>query len=142
MTKENEGHEHPHGNIVDVAETLGTILGTAEAQLTSWMGQRDKVVKDLLAIREKATSLLAQAGHQVQDVAAAIQRGRRGRPPGSKNSPAAGRKAKRGPGRPPKARAASNGRKTRKGGMSAEGRAAVAAAQKARWDKIRAAKEE
>ena len=60
---------------------------------------------------------------------AAVRRGRRrGRPPGSGKktggykAPAAAVKGKR------------------KGGMSAAGRAAVAAAQKARWAKIRAEK--
>ena len=40
----------------------------------------------------------------------------------------------------PKAAKAAKGPKKRKGGMSAEGRARVAAAQKARWAKVKAAK--
>lgn len=73
------------------AEDLGRILGTARAKADSWLGQRQAIVKQLTQLRDEASSLLNQLGHQA---VAAGQRGRR-----VADSFVAGYQ-KRGPGRP------------------------------------------
>jgi hypothetical protein len=112
--------------MVDFAEDLGTLLGSAQKKASEWMSQRQAVADQLTKIRDTANDLLSRLTGGGANMAVAVTRARRGRPPGS------GRKAqgtaKKGPGRP-------KGRK--RNGMSAEGRARVAAAQKARWAKLR-----
>jgi hypothetical protein len=110
--------------IEDFAEELGRLLGNAEAKAKGWLGQREQIAKTLAGIRDSASSLLQQLTGGGAAMAVAVRRGRRGRPPGSG--------VKRGPGRPP-----GSGRKRRT--MSAEARAKIAAAQKARWAKQKAA---
>lgn len=112
------------------AEDLGKLLGTAQAKATSWLDQRKSIAEQLTQIRDTANDYLQRLSGEAATVVAAVRRGaRRGRPPGSRNK-------KTGPYKAPAA--AVKGK--RKGGMSAEGRARVAAAQKARWAKIRAEK--
>jgi hypothetical protein len=112
--------------IEDFAEELGKLLGKARAKAEGWLGQRQQITKSLAGIRDEATHLLTQLGEQAQ---AAVRRGRRGRPPGSKTA------VKRGPGRP--AGSGTGPRKRRK--MSAEARKAIGDAQRARWAKQKAA---
>lgn len=109
------------------AEDLGKLLGTAQAKASSWLEQRKSIAVQLTQIRDTANDYLQRLSGEAASVAGAFQRGRRGRPPGSKKRQAGARKGK--PGRPP-------GSGKKKGGMSAEGRARIAAAQKARWAKI------
>ena len=110
----------------DFAEDLGKLLGTAQAKASSWLDQRKAIATQLEQIRDTANHYLEQLSGS--SLAGAITGKRRGRPPGSGKkkgaykAPAAAVKGKR------------------KGGMSTEGRARVAAAQKARWAKIRAEK--
>jgi hypothetical protein len=118
--------------MMDFAEDLGAILGTAEKKATEWLSQRQAVAEQLTKIRDTANQLLSRLTNTTAEVASAVERGRRrGRPPRASNPSSV--KASRRPGRP-------KGTRTRKGGMSAEGRARIAAAQKARWAKIKAAK--
>lgn len=95
--------------ITAFAEDLGKVLGTAKAKAEGWLGQRAQIAKTLESIRDTASKLLADLGHRAQRVAG------RGRPKKS-STPV---------------------RKRRK--MSAKARAAISAAQKARWAKVRAA---
>jgi hypothetical protein len=122
------------GAIGGFAEDLGRILGQARNKADSWLGQRQAIVKQLTELRDEASSLLNQLGHQAS---AAGQRGRR-----VADSFVAGYQ-KRGPGRP-------KGSKNRKGiiiiggkrkrrRMSKEARAKISAAQKRRWAKQKAA---
>ena len=106
--------------IMNIAEGLGTFLGQAEAQWNAWRGEREQVVKSLTEIRDRATKLLAEVGAAVQEGAEQVRR--RGRPAGTNvtQKPRAARKRKR------------------KGGLSPEGRAAIVAAQKARWAAVKA----
>src|SRR3954465_8891930 len=104
----------------EFAEDLGKLLGTARTKAENWLSQRKSIVDHLEGVRDTATQLLAQLGHQAQAV---VRRGRK--PVGAPAS------AKRGPGRPA-------GSRTKKRTMSAEGRARIAAAQKARWAKLKA----
>jgi hypothetical protein len=106
--------------IEDFAEELGKLLGTAQAKAQSWLGQRTQITKTLEGIRDTASKLLAELGHEAQRVV----RGRRGPPLG-------GGATKRGPGRPK-----GSGKKKRT--MSAAARAKISAAQKARWARQKA----
>lgn len=103
--------------MMDIAEGLGEFLGRAEHQWNAWRGQRDTVIQNLTAIRDRATRLLTEVG-----VAHNQESKRRGRPPSDSAAP---------PLRSSKGK--------RKGGLSPEGRARIAAAQKARWAQVRAA---
>ena len=98
------------------AEDLGRLLGTAQNKAQGWLGQRKQIAKTLEGIRDTATTLLNQLGHEA---GRAIRRGRRAYA------------GKRGPGRPK-----GSGRKRRT--LSAKARAAISAAQKARWAKLKA----
>ena len=106
--------------IEDFAEELGRLLGTAEAKARGWLGQREQIAKTLEGIRDTASRLLNDLGHQA---ARAVRRGRPAR--------------KRGPGRP---KATANAAPPKRRTMSAKARAAISAAQKARWAKLQAAK--
>jgi hypothetical protein len=98
------------------AEDLGRLLGTAEAKANSWLGQRQQIAKTLVGIRDTASGLLSQLGHE----ASTLMRRRPGRPP--KNAASASGTV--------------SGRPRRK--VSAKTRAAMSKAQQARWAKIRA----
>ena len=104
------------------AEDLGRVLGTARAKADSWLRQRQAIVKQLTQLRDEASTLLNQLGHQASVV------GRRGRRVA--DAFAEGYQ-QRGPGRP-------KGSARKKRTMSAKGRAAISRAQKARWAKQRA----
>jgi hypothetical protein len=112
------------GAIGGFAEDLGRILGQARNKADSWLGQRQAIVKQLTQLRDEASSLLNQLGHQA---AAAGKRGRR-----VADSFVEGYQ-ERGPGR-------SKGSGKRKRTMSAKARAAISRAQKARWAKQKAGK--
>jgi hypothetical protein len=107
------------------AEDLGQMLGTARAKAEGWLGQRQSIVKNLTELRDTASQLLSDLGHQAQR---AVRRGRKA----GRAAAAQVRAIKRGPGRPP-----GSGRK-KKRTMSAAARAAISAAQKARWAKLKA----
>ena len=121
--------QDPGGKLADFAEDLGKLLGSTERKATQWLSQRENVAKQLSAIRDKASSLLQQLGSAAGD-SGLSWRGRkatgrrRGRPPGSKNKPSVA---------PVKATKAGPRRKRKP--MSAEARAKIAAAQRARWAK-------
>jgi len=110
--------------VVGFAEDLGKILGTAQTRAEGWLNQRKAIATQLAQIRDAANQYLQQLAEGGANIAAAV-RGRKGRPPGSKN--------KRGPGRP-----AGTVRKKRT--MSAEAREKIAEAQRKRWAKQKKAK--
>jgi hypothetical protein len=122
MAKRAKSGGSVEGAIGGFAEDLGRLLGQARNKADSWLGQRQAIVKQLTQLRDEASSLLNQLGHQA---AAAGQRGRR-----VADSFVAGYR-KRGPGRPK-----GSGKKKRT--MSAAARAAISRAQKARWAKQKA----
>ena len=103
----------------DFAEDLGRLLGHAQNKAASWLEQRKAIAERLTNVRDTAASLLAQIG--LTEPA----RARRAQQP----------VVKRGPGRPPK-----QGRRKRT--MSAEARAKISAAQKARWARQKRSKSE
>jgi hypothetical protein len=104
--------------IEEFAEDLGKMLGHARSKAEGWLDQREAIVKNLTQLRDEASKLLSRLGHEGP---AAIIR-RRGRPAG-------GGAAKK---------IIIVGGKTRRT-MSAKARAAISAAQKARWAKQKAA---
>jgi hypothetical protein len=115
--------------IEDFAEDLGKMLGHARNKAEGWLGQREQIVKNLTQLRDEASKLLSQLGHE------AAVAGRRGRK--AVNTAVAG--IRRGPGRPVGSKNAIiivGGKKKRT--MSAKARAAISAAQKLRWAKVKA----
>ncbi len=100
------------------AEDLGRLLGTARAKAQHWLGQRQDIVKHLTAVRDTASKLLADLGHEAQR---AVRRGRpsKGGQEGASFAPAPQSKRKR-----------------RK--MSAAARKLISEAQKKRWAALRA----
>ena len=102
--------------IEEFAEDLGKMLGHARTKAEGWLGQRKTIVKNLTQLRDEASTLLSQLGHEAGEV---VSRVRHGRPAGSKN-----------------AKKAAPAKKRRK--MSVKARAAISAAQKARWAKKKA----
>jgi hypothetical protein len=112
----------------DFAEDLGKMLGTARAKAEGWMGQRRDIVKNLTELRDTATKLLNDLGHEAGNAAA--DAGRRGR----RIVDAVAKGMKRGPGRPAGGNTAIifvGGKKKRT--MSAEARRRISEAQKKRW---------
>jgi hypothetical protein len=111
--------------IEEFAEDLGRLLGTAQRKAEGWLGQREAIVKHLTGVRDTASKLLADLGHQAQSAATAASKAytgkRRGRPAGSKN----------------KSGIIIVGGKTKRT-MSAKARKAISMAQKARWAKQKA----
>jgi ElaB/YqjD/DUF883 family membrane-anchored ribosome-binding protein len=103
--------------IEDFAEDLGKMLGQARNKAEGWLGQREQIVKNLTQLRDEATQLLSQLGHDASEAARTIRR--RGRPAGKA--------------------ILKNVAKTRRT-MSAKARAAISAAQKKRWAKVKADK--
>ena len=111
----------------EFAEDLGNLLGSATAKAESWLNQRQQIVKRLTDVRDTASKLLSELGHQAQSavkVGTKAYGKRRGRPVGSKN---------KGSG---KAIIIVGGKQKRT--MSAKARAAISRAQKARWAKQKA----
>jgi hypothetical protein len=131
----------PAGLILDdhMSIDLAAIVEGLKEKAASFKTDRQALTDNLKKVIADAQSVLADLGESAGDVVSrgrkrarkAVAGLRRGRPPGSKN-------VKRGPGRPPKTEAAAR-TGARKGGrkrtMSAEARAKIAAAQKARWAK-------
>jgi len=116
--------------IEEFAEDLGHLLGAARVKADSWLAQRDAVVKHLEDVRDAASQLLQQLGLGGGTAAPA------------KAAPAPSAPVKRGPGRPPKAAApaaVATPQPRKRFTMSAEARERIAAAQRARWAKVRTA---
>jgi hypothetical protein len=107
------------GKLEEFAEDLGKLLGQAQNKAENWLGQRKAIAANLIGLRDTATRLLSQLG--VSDGGSTPRRARGASTP-----------ARRGPGRP-------KGSKEKRT-MSAEARAKIAAAQRARWAKQKAQK--
>jgi len=106
----------------EFADDLGKLLGQAQNKAENWLGQRKAIAANLIGLRDTAARLLAQLG-----VSDGGPTRKQARPPAS---PAP---VRRGPGRP-------KGTAKKKRTMSAEARAKIAAAQRARWAKQKAQK--
>ena len=109
------------------ANDLTQILGTVKERVDSYNAERHQLAASLREIVAQANQLLSQLGEAVAMPGVR----KRGRPVGSG----------RGPGRPPgKSKAAKGSGRGKRRRMSAEARAKIAAAQKARWARQRAEK--
>ncbi len=53
----------------DFAEELGKLLGNAQAKAEGWLGQRTQIAKSLEGIRDTASKLLTDLGHQAKRIA-------------------------------------------------------------------------
>jgi len=103
--------------VVEFAEDLGRLLGTAQAKADGWMNQRKSVTDQLTQIRDTANRYI----QQLTGGSAAGAPAKRGRPAGSKATGAAKRQGT-------------------KRTLSPEARERIAAAQRARWAKQKGAK--
>lgn len=110
--------------IEDFAEDLGKLLGHARNKAEGWLSQREAIVKNLTELRDEATKLLNQLGHDASTAAERGVRILRGRPPVARALVV--NKLREAPVRK---------RRT----MSKAARAKISAAQKARWAKQKAA---
>ena len=106
------------------AEELGRILGTTERKANEWLQEREAITKQLAQIRDTASKYLTQLTGGGASMAAAVRRGRRGRPPGSKNKRTAGD---------------GRSRKQRRSSMTAAQRKAVGVRMKKYWAERRKA---
>jgi hypothetical protein len=82
--------------MVDFAEDLGRMLGTAQAKASNWLNQRKNVIEELTQLRDTANQLL---GDLTGSGAAATRGGRRGPRPaanGTAAQPAASAGARKG----------------------------------------------
>ena len=102
-------HEATGHKLEDFAADLGKLLGTAQTKAEGWLSQRAHIVEQLTAVRDTASKLLRDLGHEAASLA------RRG-----------GGAGKRGPGRP-------KGRAKPRRKLSAKARKAISDAQKRRW---------
>lgn len=102
--------------IEEFAEDLGKLLGVARNKAEGWLGQRQTIVKQLTELRDTASTLLTDLGHEA-------------------------RRAVRGDSSPrsttPSAPAPKSKKQRRK--LSAKARKAISDAQKRRWAAQRAA---
>jgi hypothetical protein len=112
------GVEHKGGAVISNtertiqtwADDLGRILGTARAKANSWLNQRQEIAKHLMGIRDTATHLLAQLGNDTRRAANRVAVA------ALSTSVTPVRKRRR---------------------MSKAARAKIAAAQRARWAKVK-----
>jgi hypothetical protein len=108
--------------VEEFAEDLGRLLGTARSKAEDWLGQRKQIAEQLTNLRDTANQLLEQLG-------GAISGG--GRRPGRPRKQAAEAQTEFAPA------PLSKKQRRKKRTMSAEARAKIGAAQRARWAKQR-----
>jgi hypothetical protein len=104
------------------AEDLGRFLGDVQNRASSWLEQRKAIATQLTQIRDTANQYLNQLSEGAADFTAAVQRGRRGQPAGTRDQ--------RG-----SHKAAATAKKNQT--MSAEARRRTSEAQKSRGTKQR-----
>ena len=118
MAKKQKGIVAATGHKVEeFVSDLTAMMGNARTKAEGWIGQRKDIVKHLTELRDTATQLLKDLGHEARVAAVAgtavVMGRRRGRPPASI--------------------------KRKRPALSAEARAKISAAQKRRWAKVKAA---
>ena len=62
MAKKNKQAKKLSSRLGDLAEDLGTFLGSSERKASEWLTRQQELRKQLSAIRDKATALLSQLG--------------------------------------------------------------------------------
>lgn len=114
-------YNHKRGTIEHFAEEMDRLMSSAERTVHEWLEQRNTVEQRLTHIRDTANALLRRLG---ADAASGDMRSGTGNGPGGRGT------SRRG--RPP-------GSRKKKRTMSAEARARIGAAQRARWARQRKA---
>ena len=104
----------------DFAEDLGRFLGSTQAKASAWLDQRKKLLDSLVKVRDTASHYIEQLGGPT------AARRAPGRPRGPQAAAAAGAAGRT---------KTATGKKKRT--MSAEARAKIGAAQRARWARQR-----
>ena len=61
--------------LVDIAEDLGKLLGTAQNRMSSWLGERQQIATQLVQIRDTANAYLRELTAGGATLAAAVERG-------------------------------------------------------------------
>jgi hypothetical protein len=118
--RSRSGESNRLGDVAeDIGESLGNLLNQVEGRWSSVRGQRDAVIKNLRAIRDKANALLAEAG-DIQFPIPGVLKRRKSKSKGEETVGAAV---------PPSVKRGRGKASTKKAGASAEARAAAAAAQ-------------
>jgi hypothetical protein len=84
--------------VVDFAEDLGRLLGTAQAKASNWLNQRKDVIEELTQLRDTANQLLSDLTGNGAARGRGVKRGRPGAANGGSVSPAVAT-ASRGGGR-------------------------------------------
>jgi hypothetical protein len=109
-------------DLEDFAADMGRFLGTVQNRAQTWLQQRQAIAEQLTQIRDTANEYQQRLTGAAADMAVALRRGRRGRPPG-----------------PGKVKGASGRNNGRRGWpkLSAVGRGRIADAQRKRWAKLR-----
>jgi len=102
----------------DFAEDLGRLLGTARVKAEGWLDQRKAIAEHLTGLRDTANQLLTQLGIGTSTSTSARRPGRPRKPVADDGTSSV-----------------AVSRKPKKRVMSAEARAKIAAAQRARWAK-------
>src|SRR5262249_54901009 len=117
--------------IEDFTEDMNRLLHSARTRAEGWLSQRQEISKTLIGIRDTASNLLEQFGSATNRAAGAAARAVAPRRRRRRGRAAAGvGKVSAAPARKPSGR--------RKRTMSPEARERIAAAQRARWARIRA----
>jgi hypothetical protein len=62
MAKKNKKAKKLSSRLGDLAEDLGTFLGSSERRASGWLARQQELRTQLSAIRDKATALLSQLG--------------------------------------------------------------------------------
>jgi hypothetical protein len=112
--------------MVDFAEDLGKLLGTAHAKASNWLNQRKNVIDELTQLRDTANQLLGELTGSAASTAGRGARGRRGRARAPQNGNAA----------PAASRARTGNRRP----MTAAARKAVSIRMRKYWAQRRKAK--
>src|SRR3954471_3326749 len=78
MAKRGVDEAAQETKLEEFAEDLGRLLGTARGKAENWLNQREAIVKNLTDLRDTASKLLTDLGHQAQEAVPTFRR--RGRP--------------------------------------------------------------
>ena len=80
--------------MADLAEELGTFLGTSERKAKGWLSEQERLTKKLTGIRDQASALLSQLGTAVETSAAKLAAKATGKKAAAEETPKKGKKAK------------------------------------------------
>jgi hypothetical protein len=94
MAKKNKQAKKLSSRLGDLAEDLGTFLGSSERKASEWLTRQQELRNQLSAIRDKATALLSQLGPAVKagEQGKRAEQGKKGKQGKSKKATAAAKK--------------------------------------------------